>query len=255
MLYKFENLSENEIKILPIIVYKNTYSYTDEEMAKRCKLTVERYLELLSNPSLVTVEELFNISLAIETNVLTLLENLLLEKIKYSSNLNNGEEYLNSLVNAGNTKELVKLISNNSLIYDQGYQIMNLNIPEQINATLAKSICELLIENNELKSALKLMGPENLLGIKSLKELNKYSNLAKDALIYGIDTRLKGKCINLPKYYFSVLNSLPYEEQQLVLEETLNRPNRIIGFETYDFDNVTIKSRLLEKIKTYQNNI
>lgn len=251
---KFENLSLNEMKVLPIIVYKNAYSYTDEEMATRCKLTHERYLELLSNPSSITVEELFNISLGIETSVLALFENVLLEKIKYLNSLNNAEEHLSFLVSSKDVKELVKFISNNSLIYDNGYKVINMNIQEEISNDLAKAICELLIEYNELKSALKLMGPDNLLGIKCLKDLDKYSNLAKEALIYGIDTKLSGKCINLPKHYFNVLNVLPHEEQELVLEETLKRANRIIAFETYDFTKVNSKSKLLEKIQYYQNN-
>lgn len=250
-----ETMTINDYKVLPITTYQNALGYTNEEMATRCNLTTERFGDLLKNPDSMTVKELYDIALGIEINVESLLTTTLHKNLKYVGVLGFGEENIKRIVNKKNVKELVRYINNNSLKYQNGYKLVVNNSEEEISEELAKEICELLLGNGEIRSFLKFAGRDNILDIKSLDELDKYPETIREAILLGIDYKWDKPCINLPKYYFDLLNDLSEADQELVLTKTLTRAERIINFTDYDFTKVEKKSGILELVMLRQNEL
>lgn len=251
-----QNLTQNEMKMMPVITYQKALEYSNKEMAERCSLTTDRYNDLLSNPNSMTVEELYNISIGIEMNIEGLLGTIMLNPIKYFGISGYGENNLRRIIEKDKVTELVNYINNGTLKYKDGYKLTDVHgVEEEISQELAKEICELLLTNGHISSFLKFAGSDNILGIKDLSDLDKYSENVKEAILFGIDTKLDAPCINLPKYYFDLLNDLSEADQELVLTKTLTRAERIINFTDYDFTKVEKKSGILELVMLRQNEL
>ena len=241
-----------EFKTMAITEYQNIFNYSDKEIAEICNLTEKRFKEIMKDPNSITVLELYNISLGIETNMEFLLGHLLFDinLCKYIENI----EELKDIINTKQVKELVSLINNDFLKYDDGYKlIIKGNKEVLLEKDTAKSIVDLLLENNKILSAFRFLGEDNLLEIKCLSDLEKYSNAVIDAFLYGIDYKWDLACVNLPKHYFNVLNDLPYNEQELVLKETFKRKDKIENFESYDFSKISHQCEILKQIKYFQD--
>ena len=170
--------------LVAVKMYQGNLGFSNEEMAKKAKISVERYLELIDNCNNLTLEEAFNLALAIEAEIDLIINNVYLLPKDFCREIN-------TLIEKEDADKLAYYVINDFIEFKDGnfYSLSKFNNKiiksEIISEDNIIKLSRILLKNGYVDLVAAICELDNVLNISSLKDLDFAPQEYIEKYIYG----------------------------------------------------------------------